>query len=186
MPQGDTIDILDDGHPVRLDYAGALRFHGGSSIWGVAAAFRAMQAAARYFSAQEIWDRRSLRITSAHPGPGVRDAVEYVTHCVSQGRYRLTDPQHEGRCGAGMQFHWWIDDGQCTVAVMLRDGFVPDEFFELVDRADTEREQPADRDTLRQLKHRLIEQLWAEPLERLFHVTLHDRGRATAQPSMPA
>lgn len=164
-----TLDILDDGRLERLDYDGLLRFHKGGAIWGASVAFRALQRAKQCLSEPMLWDRRSLMVTSAHPGPGVRDAVEYVTRCVSRGRYRLTQPTLEGQCHKDMQFVWWIDDGLRTVSVTLRDDFVPGEFLALVDRIETPMEQPGDQERLGRLKAELTEKLWGKSLDELFH-----------------
>ena len=167
-----TLAILDEGRLERLDYDGLLRFHQGDAIWGATVAFRALQRVASCLSVPSLWDRRSLMVTSAHPGPGVRDAFEYVTRCVSRGRYRLTHPQQEGQCHRDMQFAWWIDDGAKTVSVSLREGFVPAEFFALVDRIETPTEQPGDQTQLEQLKAELTKQVLVESLDDLFHVTV--------------
>lgn len=167
-----SLAILDEGHLERLDYGGLLRFHKGGAIWGATVAFRALQRAASCLSVPSLWDRRSLMVTSAHPGPGVRDAFEYVTRCVSRGRYRLTHPQQEGQCHRDMQFAWWIDDGAKTVSVSLREGFVPAEFFALVDRIETPTEQPGDEEQLEQLKAELTKQVLGESLDELFRVAV--------------
>ena len=167
-----TLDILDEGRLERLDYDGLLRFHQGGAIWGATVAYRALQRAAPCLSVSSLWDRRSLMVTSAHPGPGVRDAFEYVTRCVSRGRYRLTHPQQEGQCHKDIQFAWWIDNGVRTVSVTLREGLVPAEFFVLVDRIETPMEQPGDQKQLEQLKAALTKQVLVESLDDLFHVTV--------------
>ncbi|MDI3461571.1 MAG: hypothetical protein OJF50_000392 [Nitrospira sp.] len=176
IEQDKTIDILDHGRLERLDYAGLLQFHQGKAIWGTSVTFRALQRAAQCLSESAMWDRQSLQVTSAHPGLGVRDAIEYVTHCVSRKRYRLTEPEREGHCHKDMRFAWWIDDGVRSVAIALRDGFVPETFFALVSRIETPMERPDDREWLERLKERLTEQLWTESLNDLFHVTV-DAGR---------
>lgn len=168
---GWRLDILDEGQMKRLDYDGLLRFHQGGAKWGATVAFRALQRAGRYLSAGGLWDRRSLTVTSAHPGPGVQDAVEYVTRCVGRGRYLLTRPELAGQCGHDVQYAWWVDDGTKIISVQLREGFVPEDFFTLVDRIDSAAEQPEDRDRLELVKGQLIDRLWTEPLEVLFRVT---------------
>lgn len=173
-----SLKIFDDGRLQRLDYDGLLRFQQGNATWGAAVAFRALQQAGRCFSQPTLWERRQLTVTSAHPGPGVRDAVEYVTRCVSRGRYHLTQPEQAGQCHKGMQFAWWVSNGIKTVSVQLREGFVPEDFFVLVDRIDTPLEQSSDRGQLEHMKAQLTHQLWREPLDTLFQVTdaMHPTG----------
>ena len=87
--QEQTLDIADNGRVEHLTYEGLLTFHQGEALWGASVGFRAMQAAGSSLSTERLWDRARILIVSAHPGPGVRDAIEYVTHCVSRNRFRL-------------------------------------------------------------------------------------------------
>jgi len=54
--------------------------------------------------------------------------------------------------------------------VHLRDGFVPEAFFDLLDRVGTAAERPADRTAFARAKRRLAEAVWAESLDSLFTV----------------
>ena len=76
---GNSLEILENGNLERLNYHDLLLFHGGKAIWGASVGFRAMQAAGYGLSSKRLWDRNFLSIVSDHPGPGVRDAIEYVT-----------------------------------------------------------------------------------------------------------
>jgi hypothetical protein len=75
----ETLDILDDGRFLRLTYQELLTFHHDNAVWGATVGYRAMQAAGGALSHETLWDRKFLSIVSAHPGPGVRDAIEFVT-----------------------------------------------------------------------------------------------------------
>ena len=77
--EGVTIRIKDQGEVLELDYDGAICQHPGSLWWGTAVGFRAMQAAAQALSHDDLWSRDNLYIVSGHPGPGVKDTIEYVT-----------------------------------------------------------------------------------------------------------
>ena len=77
--EGVTIRIKDKGEVLELDYDGAVCQHPGSLWWGTAVGFRAMQAAAKALSQDDLWDREKLYIVSGHPGPGVKDTIDYVT-----------------------------------------------------------------------------------------------------------
>ncbi|WP_346836642.1 hypothetical protein [Microbulbifer sp. SAOS-129_SWC] len=165
------LQIADMGMPLTLDYEQALAEHGGESWFGVAVAFRMLQAAGRRLSRQRLWDRQGLWITSGHPGRGVRDAVETVTRCVSRNCYRVE--REEIACGRGMRFAWWVEQGGergGSVSLSLRDDFVPEELYQLLERIDSHREQRRDRVRFAALKWQLAEQVWREPLARLFRV----------------
>lgn len=171
IEQRRTIDIADRGRLYQVDYDGLLAYHGGEAVFGATAAFRALQAVADALSGGSPWDRRRLSVVSAHSGPGVRDAFEYVTRCVMRNRYRLLDPRRAGQCHSGNRFVWWVGDGDRTCSVELRSDFVPPEFMNIADRI---AEGVATRDDVRsleELKQTLSQRLWEQPLDALFTVS---------------
>ena len=162
---GQTIKIADHGEIQVLSYAGLLDYHKGDAIWGLSVAFRALQLAASLFSRESLWDRKHLFIVSNHPGPGVRDAIEYVTHCISHNRFRLTEEiKHEEKCTSTMKFEWRIDYGIHTHVINLRDNFVPNEFYELLDRLHTDQERLDDKKNFNEFKILLAKKIWREPI----------------------
>ncbi|MGB5054919.1 MAG: hypothetical protein WBO24_11045 [Nitrospirales bacterium] len=167
----EILEILEDGQLKRLTYTGLLAFHGGNAVWGASVGYRAMQAAGWALSYEQLWDRKYLFVASAHPGPGVRDAIEFVTRCVSRKRFQLLDPHQPAVCNQHMQFRWWVAHHDRTVDVELKKGFVPAQFFELLERVGSDRETPSDSLNLEKLKADLTERLWDEPLTALFDVT---------------
>lgn len=83
----------------------------------------------------EIWDRGDLTVTARHDGPGVRDALEYVTRCFARNCYTSETLQGRGGpCGSAVVFHFTVSDGRRVVAVVLREGVVPESFFAAVSR----------------------------------------------------
>jgi len=101
--------------PHRRDLAGhraaGYARRSGNSYWGCALAFRMLQRAAPLLSGRGLWDRRRLQVLSGHPGPGVRDTLELVTGCVSEGRFRLEGGPREARCVGDMAYRWRLSDG---------------------------------------------------------------------------
>lgn len=174
-----TLQIADGGKLLTLDYAGALAAHGGESWFGVAVGFRMLQIAGVALSRERLWSREGLSIHSGHPGGGVRDAVEYVTRCVSRNRYRV-DAGGKPSCHRGMHFAWQVDAETATAKVGLRDAFVPEELYALLDRRGTVAERADDRQRFAALKHQLAERIWQQPLARLFTVELLESEAAHA------
>ena len=174
-----TLRIADRGTVLTLAYADVLAAHGGESWFGVATGFRMLQAAGAALSRERLWDREGLSVHSGHPGRGVRDAVEYVTHCVSRGRYRV-DAGKETGCRRGMRFAWEVEAESAKARLELREGFVPEELFVLLDRRGTSAERADDRDRFAALKRGLAERIWQEPLTALFHVGLLETEAAHA------
>lgn len=162
---GQTIKIADHGEIQVLSYAGLLDYHNGDAFWGLSVAFRALQLAASLFSGETLWDRKDLFIVSGHPGPGVRDAIDYVTHCISRNRFRLAEEiKHEEKCTGTMKFEWRIDDGIHAQVINLRDDFVPNEFYELLDRLNTDQERLEDKKYCDAFKASLADKIWREPI----------------------
>jgi len=133
--EGTKIRIMDNGELLELEYDGAMCRHPGSLWWGTAVGYRAMQAAAEALSQERLWDRENLYVVTGHPGPGVQDAVTFVTNVVERGRFHSVVAEGCGmHCNSKMKFDWWVSDGEKTAVIKLRRDFVPREFYELSDR----------------------------------------------------
>ena len=164
-----TVQIQDGDQCLTLDYDGARRFHEGDSWWGVAVGFRAMQMAGELLSVETLWCRTGLSVVSGHPGPGVRDGIDYVTGAVQADRYQLT-PDQQGRtaCGRDMKFQWWVSDGSMTAIVFLRDDFVPEQFYEQLDLMLQGEKTDENRRMFDALKLELETKIWQTPLSSAF------------------
>ena len=164
-----TLQIADCGAILTLDYAGARATHDGDSWWGVAVGFRAMQVAAGLLSQSELWDRDQLHVVSGHPGPGVRHAIDYVTRSVERGRFHLRkDQDGQSGCSRDMKYEWRLELGQMTAVVRLRPDFVPEPFYDLLDRLGRDYERQRDRRDFDAFKADLEARIWHEPLAACF------------------
>ncbi len=169
------IRIQSQGEVLELAYDGAMCQHPGSLWWGTAVAFRAMQVAAKALSKDGLWSRDDLNIVTGHPGPGVRDAVDYVGDVVGRGRYKAVHAEGCGmQCNSQMKYDWWVSDGQQTALVQLVSGFVPTDFYTLSDRLGTDQTTKEDLKLFRIFKVNLSTRIWNAPLEDSFAVTLLD------------
>lgn len=175
VAEGTTVTIADTGKPVRLDYAGALAAHRGDSWFGLAAGFRMLQAVGQALSRERLWERGNLAVVSGHPGNGVRDAVDYVTGCVTRGCYDVTGGAGPG-CSRAMRFAWAVDDGRQRATAIMDPGLVPEELFQLLDRRGSAGERDTDARRFAALKQELAERLWAQPLARSFQIELQAAG----------
>jgi len=177
-----VVRIKDHGEIKELDYNGAMTEHMGSLWWGTAVGYRAMQAAAQALSKDGLWSRDDLYIVSAHPGPGVQDAIDYVTGAAKRDRYKVVEEGDCGmKCNSSMKFEWWVSDGRRTASVRLRDDFVPRAFYDLSDRLGTDEESDADRRMFEISKVNLSTRIWAAPLEQNFTVEVIDRPLAPGE-----
>jgi hypothetical protein len=171
-----VVRIKDRGEIKVLDYNGAMTEHMGSLWWGTAVGYRAMQVAAQALSKDGLWSRDDLYVVSAHPGPGVQDAIDYVTGAAKRDRYKVVEEADCGmKCNSSMKFEWWVSDGRRTASVRLREDFVPRAFYDLSDRLGTDEESEADRRMFEISKVNLSTRIWAAPLEQNFSVEVIDR-----------
>ena len=155
------ITIADNGKLVELNYSGLEDFHTGDSWFGCTVGYRAMQIASVNLSTKTIWERDNLYIVSAHPGNGVLDAIEFVTCCISKNRFNLTpkvaDKTH---CSRDMEFEWWVSDGRTTINIKLRNGIIPDSFYDLLDRINSDLADSKDKNDFSNIKLNLSAHLW--------------------------
>ena len=178
--EGVTIRIKDKDEVLELDYDGAVCQHPGSLWWGTAVGFRAMQVAAQALSQDDLWDREKLYIVSGHPGPGVKDTIDYITGAASRDRYNVVVAEGCGmQCNSKMKYEWWVSDGEKTANINLRPDFVPREFYDLTDRLEvneTVKEiTKEDIKAFRIFKVNLSTRIWNFPLEESFRVEVVDQ-----------
>jgi hypothetical protein len=184
--EGTIVRIRDDGRILELDYDGAMTHHGSSLWWGTAVGFRAMQMAAHALSTRGLWTRDQLYIVSAHPGPGVRDAINYVTRTFDRGRFTcVEDGNCGGRCHSSMKFEWWVSDGTQTAAIQLRPDFVPASFYHLSDRLGLPETTPADKLAFDIFKVNLSARIWNAALADSFRVEVTSAPLAVGEIPAP-
>lgn len=170
-----TIAIHDHGRPVRLDFPALLAYHGGGALAGAAIGFRAMAAAGSALSAGQPWDRRTLTVVSWHNGPGVRDAIEFVTRAITRGRFERRESGSVQSCGARDAFRFELADGRHVVHLALREHIVDPAFFEL---AGTPSRSPQQEAELTRLKAIVADAVMALSADRLFDISVREQAHA--------
>jgi len=174
-----TITVSDNGHVVTLDYEGMLDYHGGGAVAGATMGFRVMQAAAGELTEpKQPMERQNISIVSGHPGPGYRDAFEYVTRCETRQRFELNTDLPGGRLSPyqSYAFQFLITDTRAgkETTVTLRKDIIPIRFYEVLrDLRDTEHDKLLE-DELETLKHDIARKALALPLDQLFQVSMCD------------
>jgi hypothetical protein len=157
----ETIEVTELGRTITFTFDDMMRYHGPGSPGGVANAFKVLQRAFAVLSPDEPPPRRSIVVRTAFRGPGARDGVEAVTRAVSDGRYtvdRTLARPDRGRLVEDFVFQVSIDDR--AVTLLLRDGFVTDEFIDLARKDDR---TPAEEQRLDTLKLQLAERVMSAP-----------------------
>lgn len=168
MKTNRDIHINENGVLITRNFEDALNFHQGNAYWGCALAFRMLQYAEMLLSREQLWERQNIAIESGHPGPGVRDTIEYVTGCVSAGRFILTCNSTEARCVSDMDYSWQVSDGDRCLKLKLAQGIVSSEFLQLLDLINRNEANEQQYERLESLKQAMMEKIWSLDLEQAF------------------
>jgi hypothetical protein len=162
-----TLDVLDQREPISISFDDLLKYHGRSSIGGVAHAFKVMERALPLLAPEGPPERYDITIATAFPGPGARDAFEMVTRAVTGDRYRvdesLAGPEvHEAPEGRYFFRLAYLD---AVVDLSLRPGLIRDDFIPLVRKQD---KTPADEERLVWMKEEMADRLISLPAEEVY------------------
>lgn len=171
-----TLAVLDHGRSISISFDDLLKYHGTSSIAGVAHAFKAMERAFPLLSPGRPPERYDVSVDSGFPGGGARDAFEMVTRAVTGDRYRVS-PELAGDEvpeAPGGRFFFRLGYRGTVVDLALRDGLVPEGFLQLACR---DAPTPAEADRADQLKQDMADRLLGLPPEEVYD------ARVTASPA---
>ena len=166
-----TLVVRDHDEPIDISFEDLLKYHGRSSIAGVAHAFKAMERAFPLLSPGGPPDRYDITVESGFPGGGARDAFEMVTRCVTEDRYQLTpEPAPTGAPVApGGYFFFRLGYRGKVVELVARAALIPDDFVEV---ACKDAPTPAEAARALQLKEEMAERLLSLPAEEVYDATL--------------
>ena len=162
-----TLEVLDQGESISISFEDLLKYHGRSSIAGVAHAFKAMERAFSLLSPGEPPERYDITVESGFPGGGARDAFEMVTRAVTGDRYGLAlEPvAAEAPEAPGGHFFFRLGYRGTVVALVLRAGHVPEDFLQV---ACKEAPTPAEDARAQQLKEEMAERLLRLPADEVY------------------
>ncbi|MEG2155309.1 MAG: hypothetical protein RRY41_10065 [Burkholderiaceae bacterium] len=166
-----VIRVLDHGTELAIDFDACVAYHGRTSIGGLALGFRLLQWAIGELSPNQIPDRQSIRLRTAFPGPGLRDAFEMLARVVTRGAYEVLPPAAAPAAApvgvtGRMYFQVWI--GQRHLDVVLPAGTISAEFIELGRAVKSGQASPAQDARWTELKEALARTVWAADPAALF------------------
>ncbi|HEX4586625.1 MAG TPA: hypothetical protein VH185_01485 [Mycobacterium sp.] len=164
----EALTVEERGRTITFALDDMMRYHGPHSPAGVAMAFKVMQRAFAELSPDGPPERRSINVRTAFRGPGARDGFESVTRAVTDGRYvvdRSLVRADLGRLREDFVFVVTIDAS--TATLLLRDGFVTDEF---IDMARTENRTEAEESRLDELKAQLAQRVMSSPAPDVYDI----------------
>jgi hypothetical protein len=139
-----TLTVLESPYELNFSFEEMIRYHGGHSPGGVAHAYKVLERALPMLDGEALVERRELVVDTSFGGPGARDGFELVTRAVSDGRYRLDASLARPELGlARERFVFVLRYRSRAVTLVLRDGFVSDDFIALTRTPDRTAAQEA-------------------------------------------
>ena len=152
-----TIVVVEQGHSIAFSFDDMMSYHGPGSPGGVAHAFKVLERALPLLEPQGAPERREITIETAFGGPGARDAFELVTRAVTDDRYVVDRRLERSERGRTLErFVFRLGYRARVVTLVVREGYVTDEFIEL---ARKERPTAEDDNRLAVLKREMADRV---------------------------
>ena len=146
----ETIEVQERGRTIAYSFEDMLKYHGPGSPGGVAVAFKVLQRALALLSPDAPAPRREIAVRTSFGGPGARDGFEAVTRAVSGERFTLDpDLARPERGRLVERFVFEVSLGGRSVTLLLRDGFVTEEFVDLARKKERTEQEDAHLDVLK-------------------------------------
>jgi hypothetical protein len=165
----ETIEVRELGQTISFSFDDMMRYHGPGSPGGVANAFKVLQRAIEVLSPDEAPQRRNIVVRTAFRGPGARDGFEAVTRAVTEGRYTVDRTLLRADRGRLLEdFVFEVGLGGSPVTLLLRDGFVTEEFIDL---ARTDERTDAEERRLDELKAQLAQRVMTTPAADVYELS---------------
>ncbi len=126
------LTVVERGERLTFTFADLMRHHGPGSPGGVAHAYKVLERALPLLGVDGPPERRELTVGTAFGGPGARDGFELVTRAVSDGRFEVDAALRRPGLGpARERFVFRLGYRGRTCELVLREGFVTEEFAAL-------------------------------------------------------
>jgi hypothetical protein len=162
----EALAVEEGDRTITFTFEDMMRYHGPHSPAGVAIAFKALQRAFGVLSPGVAPPRRAISVHTAFRGPGARDGFEAVTRAVSDGRYIIDRTLVRLARGRLLEdFVFVVEIKGRSTTLLLRDGFVTDEFIDL---ARAENRDDAQEKRLDELKAKLAQRVVSTAHENVF------------------
>jgi hypothetical protein len=146
-----TIAVLDGRQQIDFSFDDLMKYHGPGSPGGVAHAFKVMERAFALLDPDGPPQRREITLRTAFGGPGARDGFEVVTRAVTQDRFAVDPALAQSELGRTRErFVFEVGYRERSVTLVLREGFVSEEFIDLARTDGRSEEQEARLDLLKQ------------------------------------
>ncbi len=162
----DTLQVLDDGRAITFSFEEMLKYHGPSAPGGVAHAFKVLERACPLLDPGGPPERREIVVNTAFGGPGARDGIEMVTRAMTGDRYVVDRALARPELGPNRErFVFRLGYRGRSVTLLLREGYVTDEFIAL---ARKQGRGAADAARLDELKGEMADRVMGSPAEEVY------------------
>ncbi|GLK67328.1 hypothetical protein [Hansschlegelia plantiphila] len=170
-PVSSVITIQGEEEPIAIGFSAVAAYHGQAALAMLAVTFQALKTAIALLSPEAPPRRDDISIVSGHPGPGVRDAFEFVARAVTRGAYAVDRSLPEARLAPGfdISYSFRITIGGRTAELALRSDALPERFFSLNFTPDRSTDENAE---LSRLKRAIAADVLAGPAHALFDVRI--------------
>ncbi len=163
-----AIEVAERQRAMAFSYEDMMRYHGPGSPGGVAHGFQVLARALPLLDPDRLCERREIVIHTAFGGPGARDAFELVTRAVTGDRFQVDTTLARPERGRTLErFVFRLRYREREVTLVLRDGFVTEEFIDL---ARTDPRSPGQERRLDQLKREMAGRVLACPAGDVYDV----------------
>jgi hypothetical protein len=128
-----TIQVMGEEEPIMIGFDSVVAYHGQAALAMLAITFQGLRATLSRLSPSGIPKRSGITVVSGHPGPGVRDAFEFVTRAVTRNAYTVDRSLREARLNpkADISYSFRITLDHRIIGAALRPDVLPARFFEL-------------------------------------------------------
>ncbi len=168
MTEEPVLTVADAGAPLRFRHADLLRYHGPGYPGGVAHAFKVLERALPLLSPHSPPERSGIAIRTCFTGPGARDGFELVTRAVTGDRYHVDPGLARPERGTTLErYVFALSYGPAEVTLVIREGFVADEFIAL---ARSPARSAEEEGRLAVLKQEMADRLMARPAPEVYDV----------------
>jgi hypothetical protein len=82
-----VVRVMGEEEPIDIGFDSVVAYHGQAALAMLAITFQGLRATLPKLSPSRAPERSAITVVSGHPGPGVRDAFEFVTRAVTRKAY---------------------------------------------------------------------------------------------------
>ena len=128
-----TIHVMGEEEPIEIGFASVMAYHGQAALAMLAITFQGLRATLPRLSPVSVPQRSDITVVSGHPGPGVKDAFEFVTRAVTRNAYTVDRSLPEARLNpkADISYSFRVTLDHRTLSAALRPNVLPARFFRI-------------------------------------------------------